>query len=95
MTLITSLLRLARRDSKWKGRYDLWDITKVIINCTITISNEIILLSIGMLEVRFSGKSDLEQETLYQGAEEVVFSITNTTEFHVRPKISLENKVYP
>jgi hypothetical protein len=47
-----------------------------------------------MLEVRFSGESDLEQKTLYQGAEEMVFSTTNTTKFHVKPKISLENKVY-
>jgi hypothetical protein len=25
----------------------------------------------------------------------VVLSITNTTKFHVKPKISLEDKVYP
>jgi hypothetical protein len=30
-------------------------------------------------KVKVSGKSDLEQETPYQGGVEVVFSTTNTT----------------
>jgi hypothetical protein len=62
----------------------------------IIISNEIVsLLSIKVSKVKISGESDLEQETLDQGVEEVMFSTTNTTKFHVKPNISLENKVYP
>ncbi len=46
-----------------------------------------------MSKVKISGKSDPESKTSYQGVTEVVLSTTNTTKFHVRPKISLEDKV--
>jgi hypothetical protein len=62
---------------------------------TITISDETIsLLNIGMSEVKVSGKSGLKQETSHQGTIKVVISTTNTTKFHVRLEISLEDKVY-
>ncbi len=63
---------------------------------TIIISYETIsLMSIEVSKVRISGKSDLEQESSYQGATKVMLSTTNTKKIHVRPNISLENKVYP
>ncbi len=63
---------------------------------TIIISYETIsLLNIRVSKVRVSGEFDIEQETSYQGAIEVMLSTTNTTKFHVKPQISLEDKVYP
>ncbi len=48
-----------------------------------------------MSKVIFNEKSDPEQGTSNQGTTKVVPSTTNTTKFHVRPHISLEDKVYP
>ncbi len=62
---------------------------------TIIILDETISLpSIRISKVKVSGESDLEQETLDQGTIEVVLSTTNTTKFHVKPNISLEDMVY-
>jgi hypothetical protein len=63
---------------------------------TIIISYEVIsLLSTKMSKVKINGKSNTESKTSDQGIIEVLHSTTNTTKFHVRPKTSLENKVYP
>jgi len=42
-------------------------------------------------KVKVSGESDPKQETLKM----MLSTTTNTTKFHVRPEISLEDKVYP
>ncbi len=61
-----------------------------------TISNETIsLLNIEVSKIRISEKSELEQGTSYQRTTKVVPSITKLEDFHVKPKISLEDKVYP
>jgi len=63
---------------------------------TITISKEIILLlNIGVLEIRIPEESKPQQGTSNQGVVQVVPSTTKTTNFYVRLKISLEDKVYP
>jgi hypothetical protein len=62
----------------------------------ITISYEIVsLLNTKGSEVRVNGKCDLEQQALDQGTTKMVISTTNTIKFHVKPKNSLEDKVYP
>jgi hypothetical protein len=62
---------------------------------TIIISNETIsLLSISVSEVRTNGQSDPYQGIPIQRTIEVVPSTINIIEFHVKLKISLEEKVY-
>jgi hypothetical protein len=46
-------------------------------------------------KVKVSGESNPKQETSNQRATKVVLSTTNTTKFHVKLEISLEDKVYP
>jgi hypothetical protein len=61
---------------------------------TITISNEIILLSsVGVFKIKIIEKFELVQRTSYQRVVEVVFT-TKSEDLYVRPKISLEDKVY-
>jgi len=61
----------------------------------IIISNEIIsLLNIGVLEIKINGESNPKQGTSNQGATKVAPSTTKSEDFYVRPKISLEDKVY-
>jgi len=61
----------------------------------IIISNEIIsLLNIKMLEIKTNGKSNPKQGTSYQGITKLGPSTTKSEDFYVRPKISLEDKVY-
>jgi len=69
---------------------------KLFLIGTIIISNETIsLLNIRVLEIIINGKSNPKQQTSNQRVAKMVPSIINTTKFHVRPKISLEDKVYP
>jgi hypothetical protein len=65
------------------------------ISIITTLNETISLMSIGMSEVKFNGEFDPKQETSHQGAIEMVILTTNTTKFHVRLEISLEDKVYP
>lgn len=63
---------------------------------TIIISDETIsLLSIGVLEIRISTESELEQGTSYQRTLKLMPSTIKPEDFYVKLKISLENKVYP
>jgi 2-phospho-L-lactate transferase/gluconeogenesis factor (CofD/UPF0052 family) len=63
---------------------------------TIILLEEIIsLLSIGVLEIIINEKFEPQQGTSNQRTTEVVPSIAKITKFNVKPKILLENKVYP
>jgi hypothetical protein len=63
---------------------------------TIIISDETIsLLSVGMLKIRSTEKSNPGQGTLdHKIVKVVVPSIIKSKNFYVKPKISLEDKVY-
>jgi hypothetical protein len=48
-----------------------------------------------VLDIRINEEFEPPQRTSNQGGVEVAPSTTKTTKFNVRPKISLEDKVYP
>jgi hypothetical protein len=52
-------------------------------------------LSVRALEIRSIERSDPEQGISYQTLAKVVPSIMKSKYFCVKPKVSLENKVYP
>ncbi len=63
---------------------------------TIILLKEIVsLLSVRVLEIRSIEETNLEQGTLYQTTAKVVPSTMKSKNFYVRPKVSLEDKVYP
>ncbi len=69
---------------------------KLFSTSTITILDETIsLLSIRVSKIKTNEKFDPKQETLDQGIAEVVLLTIKPKDFYVRPKISLEDKVYP
>ncbi len=69
---------------------------KLFLINTITISYETIsLLSVGLSNIRINGEFEPQQGISYQGVLKLMASTTKTTKFNVKPKISLENKVYP
>jgi hypothetical protein len=53
------------------------------------------LFNVGVLKIRSTEKFDLEQGISYQIVAKVVPSIVKSKKFCVRPKVSLEDKVYP
>ncbi len=62
----------------------------------ITLLEETIpWLNVGVSEIRSTKESDLEQKTLDQTTTEMVLSIVKLEDFCVKPKVSLEDKVYP
>jgi len=62
----------------------------------ITFSNEtILLLNVGMLEIRTIREYDLEKRTSDQTTMELEPSIVKSKDVCVRLKVSLEDKVYP
>ncbi len=63
---------------------------------TIINSNEIVsLLSVRVSKIIINGKCEPQWGITNQGRAKVVASTTKTTKFNVRPKISMENKIYP
>jgi hypothetical protein len=69
---------------------------KLFSTSTITILDETIsLLSIRMSKIKTNEKSDPKQKTIDQGEAKVVLLPIKPKDFYVRPKISLEDKVYP
>jgi hypothetical protein len=61
----------------------------------ITLLEETIpWLNVGVSEIRSTKESDLEQKTLDQTTTEMVLSIVKLEDFCVKPKVSLEDKVY-
>jgi hypothetical protein len=67
---------------------------KLFSICTIIILDEkISLLSIKVLKIKISEKSNPKQKTSNQGAIEVVPSIRKLEDFYVKPKRSLEDKI--
>ncbi len=63
---------------------------------TITLSEETISwLNVGVSEIRSTKESDPEQKTLDQTTTKMVLSIVKLKDFCVKPKVSLEDKVYP
>jgi hypothetical protein len=63
---------------------------------TITLSEEIISwLNVGVSEIRSTKESNPKQKTLNQTTTEMVLSIVKLEDFCVKPKVSLEDKVYP
>jgi hypothetical protein len=63
---------------------------------TITFLEETIsLLSVEVPKIESIKESDSKQRTLDQTSTKVVPSTMKSKEFCVRPKVSLENKVYP
>jgi hypothetical protein len=63
---------------------------------TITVLEETIsLLSVEVPKIESIKESDSKQRTLDQTSTKVVPSTMKSKEFCVRPKVSLENKVYP
>ncbi len=61
----------------------------------ITLSEETIpWLNVGVSEIRSTKESDLKQKTLDQTTTEMVLSIVKLEDFCVKPKVSLEDKVY-
>ncbi len=62
---------------------------------TITILDETnSFLNIGVIKITINGKSKLKKRISYQRATKVVVSTIKTTKFNVKPKTSLEDKVY-
>jgi hypothetical protein len=62
---------------------------------TITISDEIIsLLSVGVTKIKINGKSEPKKRISNKKTTEVMALITKITKFNVKPKTSLEDKVY-
>jgi hypothetical protein len=63
---------------------------------TIIMSDEIVsLLNIGVSKIKINEKSNPKIKTSNQRATGVVPLITKLKDFYVKPKISLEDKVYP
>jgi hypothetical protein len=63
---------------------------------TITLSEETISwLNVGVSKIISTKESDPEQKTLGQTTTEMVLSIVKLEDFCVKPKVSLEDKVYP
>jgi hypothetical protein len=63
---------------------------------TITLSEETISwLNVGVSEIRSTKESDPKQKTLDQTITKMVLSIVKLENFCVKPKVSLEDKVYP
>ncbi len=50
--------------------------------------------SVGDTKIKINGEFEPKQGILDQGVAKIVASITKTTEFNVKPKTSLEDKVY-
>ncbi len=64
--------------------------------CTITFSKEmILLLNVGMSEIRSTEEFDPKQGTSNQTTIKLVLSIMKSEDFCVKPNVSLEDKVYP
>jgi len=69
---------------------------KLFLIGTIIFSKEtVLLLNVGVLEIRSTKESNLEQGTSNQLIVEVMSSTMRLEEFCVRLKVSLEDKVYP
>jgi len=63
---------------------------------TITLSEKTISwLNVGVSEIRSTKESNPKQKTLDQTTTEMVLSIVKLKDFCVKPKVSLEDKVYP
>ncbi len=63
---------------------------------TIIISNETVsLLTVGVFKIRIIAEFEPEHGTLDQKVAEMVSTTTKSKDLYVRPKISLEDRVYP
>ncbi len=90
------LLWLDGRVNKWRRRYDLWDITIIVFNWhNYTLKGNDSLLNVRALKIRSIEKFYLEQGISYQIVTKVVPSIVKSKYFCVRPKVSLDDEVYP
>jgi hypothetical protein len=65
------------------------------IGIIIILDERVPLLNVGVTKIRINAESELEQGIPYQRTTKVVASTTKTIEFYVKPKTSLEDKVYP
>jgi hypothetical protein len=74
----------------------IFEIDSILLTIsTITfLEKTVSLLSVGVSEIKSTKEFDSKQRTSNQITTQVVFSIVKSKDFCVRPKVSLEDKVY-